>query len=297
MIVVAEVWSAEARCDTCALKVHSQILRRITLHLRVCGVGSLRYRILKVMTLSYIGVLGQRSKLLRIFKLWIMWFSSNERQIMISRARSVLHRELAPSSACSIDHLMILIIVPLSVYLMTQVLLIQIVLLVTWYCIYHVWSGADMRVGVLFELHMVILSRGYDCFFRVRWTHIVVLVSLSACNSVCSCSLILILDLVHHLRLSLTLRRCIALPHEAQWSCSTCIGYNMIFSSSRIVKRNMNSSICISWNINKLTINQLKNFILTVWLLQSLIDVLKPRGWLLTGHTWLSWISCSRIVR
>ena len=50
---------------------------------------------------------------------------------MISRARSVLHRELAPSSACSIDHLMILIIVPLSVYLMTQVLLIQIVLLVT----------------------------------------------------------------------------------------------------------------------------------------------------------------------
>ena len=247
MIVVAEVWSAKARCDACVLKVHSQILRRITLHLRVCAVGSLRYRILKVMALSYIGVLGQRSKLLRIFKFWIMWFSSNERQIMISRARSMLHGELAPSGAGSIDHLMILIIVSLSVYLMTEVLLIQIVLLVTWYCIYHVWSCADVRVGVLFEFHMVVLPRGYDCFFRVGWTHIVVLVSLSACDSVCSCSLILILDLVHHLRLSLTLYGCIALPHEAQWSCPTCIGYNMtIFSSGRIVERNMNSSICVS---------------------------------------------------
>jgi len=246
MIVVAEVWSAKARCDTCALKVHSQVLRRIALHLCVCAVGSLRDRILKVMALSYIGVLGQRSKLLRIFKLWIMWFSSNERQIMISRTRSMLHGELAPSGASSIDHLMILIIVSLSVYLMTEVLLIQIVLLVTWYCIYHVWSCADVRVRVLFEFHMMVLPRGYDCFFRVRWTHIVVLVPLSACNSVCSCSLILILDLVHHLRLRLTLYGCIALSHEAQWSCSTCIGYNMIFSSCCIVERNMNSPICVS---------------------------------------------------
>ena len=50
---------------------------------------------------------------------------------MIFRARSMLHGELAPSGAGSIDHLMILIIVSLSVYLMAEVLLIQIVLLVT----------------------------------------------------------------------------------------------------------------------------------------------------------------------
>lgn len=249
MIVIAEVWSAKARCYACVLKVHSQILRRISRHLGVGTVSSLRGRILKVMALSYVGVLGQRSKLLRIFEFGIMRFSSNKRQIMIPWARSMLHGELTSSCAGSVDHLMILIIVPLSVNLVAKVFLIQIVLLVTWYCIYHFWACADVGVRVLLELHVVVLPRGDDCFLWVRWAYIIVLVSLSACDSVCGGSLVLILDLIHHLRLGWTLGGSVALAHEAQWSCSTCIGYDVIFSSGRIVERNMDSSIRVSYNI------------------------------------------------
>jgi len=62
-----------------------------------------------------------------------------------------------------------------------------------------------MWVGVLFELHVVILAGSHDSFLGILRAHVVVLVSFSTCYSVCSCPLILVLQLVHHLRLALTI--------------------------------------------------------------------------------------------
>ena len=251
MIIISKIGSAQSRCNTLALEIHPQILGRITLHLAVCSVSSLWYRILKIVTLSHISILSKCSELLSIFQLWIMRFGPDQGQVVVARACGMFYRKLASSGTSTIDHLMILVIVTLCVYLVAQVLLIQVILLLTWYRVYHFRPSVDMGVSILFELHMWVLPRRHYSFLRVLRADVIILVSFGACNSVSSGTLVLILH-VHHLRLALAIYRCVASSHEAQRSCASCVWATMIFSSTSsasccVIERNMNSTVGISY--------------------------------------------------
>ena len=104
-----------------------------------------------------------------------------------------------------------------------------------------------MWIGILFEFHMVVLPWSHDSLLRILRAHVVVLVSFSTCYSVSSCPLILVLQLVHHLRLALTIDRRVSRSHEAQWGRTSGVWHAMILASRGIIKRNMDSPICVSY--------------------------------------------------
>ena len=60
-----------------------------------------------------------------------MRFGPDQGQIVVARACGMFYRKLASSGTSTIYHLMILVIVTLCVYLVAQVLLIQVILLLT----------------------------------------------------------------------------------------------------------------------------------------------------------------------
>jgi hypothetical protein len=108
-----------------------------------------------------------------------------------------------------------------------------------------------MRVSILFEFHVWVLSRSHYGFLRILRANVIILVSFSACDSISSGTLVLILH-VHHLRLALTIYRRVARSHEAQRSCAGCVWTTMIISSASspsrcIIERNMNSTVGISY--------------------------------------------------
>ena len=131
------------------------------------------------------------------FKLTILRLRSNKWQVMlITKLVRMLHTKLSALS-WSINHLRV-VIVPLSVYLLTAdsfrkdagLLLVNYFLLAV---------GVNiLSAGLsLFETFQVLLSWGDDCFLRILWANIVILMSLRASNSICSCSNCLSLILIY----------------------------------------------------------------------------------------------------
>jgi hypothetical protein len=104
--------------------------------------------------------------------------SWNKWQIIGASISRMLNTKLTRST--SIDHLWI-VVIPLSVYLMCHIFLVNVVLLraTSLNCIHHIGRT------ILFEcLQMVILSRSDDGLLGIGGADIVVLVSLSAGYSV-----------------------------------------------------------------------------------------------------------------
>lgn len=199
MIVVPEVRTWKTRGNPSILKVHSEILGGVSLHLGSSSIRSLWYRVFEVMTLSYVRLLCKRPELLSILQLWIMWLSSDQWEIMTSWAGSVLHCELATSISSTIDHLMILIIVSLGVYLVAQVFLVKIVLLLTWNGVNHFRTSVYVWICRLFKFHMIVLPRCNNGLFGIWRTDIIVLMSLRRCNSIRCRPLVLILHRIKNL--------------------------------------------------------------------------------------------------
>ena len=118
---------------------------------------------------------------------------------MVALVCIMLHCELTAGSR-SIYHLRI-IIVPLSIDLVAEILLVDVALLIasslTWYNIYHIWSCCNLGVIPTFKWFqlIVICSRSNNGLLRICRTYIVILVSFSTCDPISCVSIIYILIL------------------------------------------------------------------------------------------------------
>lgn len=85
-------------------------------------------------------------------QLGVVRLGPDQRQVVSTRIGSMLHAELAGGSSGSIDHLGI-VVVTLRIYLVAQVLLINVLSLValTSNGVHHVGPSADMWTSSSFE--------------------------------------------------------------------------------------------------------------------------------------------------
>lgn len=187
--------------------------------------------------------------------------SWNKWQIIGASISRMLNTKLTRST--SIDHLWI-VVIPLGVYLMCHIFLVNVVLLraTSLNCIHHIGRT------ILFEcLQMVILSRSDDGLLGIGGADIVVLVSLSAGYSVGSWTSILIANIYHLLILSSVL-----------WMC-TSSGRTLAAILSCIVKWDMDSPIGISKiRLFYPVINVLKPWASIIYGLVSRIALVRPES-------------------
>ena len=183
--------------------------------------------------------------LIALFKLWVVWLSPYQWQVVTTSIRSMLYAELAGISSGSIDHLGI-IIVPLRIYLMTQVFLIDVLLWVslTTDGVHHIWACTNMWTVTSFKwFQMRSCSRSNDSFFGVRWAYIIILMSLSAVNPTHRILLLIAqVDLLSRCVWHLLLHLSVALD-SLRWSLSPI----MLNFLTWIIKRYMNTSVSISY--------------------------------------------------
>lgn len=136
-----------------------------------------------------LSLLGYGSKPLLLLDLQVMRLRSNQRKIVVS-LRLMFHAKLSICARIPIYHLRI-VIVALCLYLVAQILLeyVSLVaarLLLLRKSLHHILSGVDVRTLSPLKRFQLILPRRDHGLLGICRTHVIVLVSLGARDSIAS---------------------------------------------------------------------------------------------------------------